>query len=67
MTDRGIKDILIQGATNEYDVVKFQINWDSSFGLYDIQKPMRHLYFDTEFCRGEHSGRITGRGAAMSI
>ena len=39
VTDRRYTDILVQGFTDEYDAVKFQIYRDSSFGLDDLQKP----------------------------
>ena len=55
MTDRRFKDILVQGITDEYDVVKFQIYRDSSFGLNDIQKTMRHLYLDAKSRSSETS------------
>ena len=55
MTDRRFKGILVQGITDEYDVVKFQIYRDSSFGLNDIQKTMRHLYLDAKSRSSETS------------
>ena len=66
MTDRRFKDILVQGFKDEYDAIKFQIYQDSSFGLDDILKTMRHLYIDAKSRSSEVSGRITGRGAVMS-
>ena len=65
MTDRPFKDILVQGLTDEYDAVKFQIYRDSSFGIDDLQTNMRHLYLDKSRS-SETSGRIAGRGAMMS-
>ena len=66
MTGRRFNDILVQGFTDEYNPVKFQIYRDSSFGLDDIQKTMRHLYLDAKSRRSEASGRIVGRSAVMS-
>lgn len=66
MIDRRVKDILIQGFTDEYDSVSFQIHRDSSLSLDDMQKLVRHLYLDAKSCCIEASGTIAARDAVMS-
>ena len=60
MSDRHFKDIWVQGFTDEYGAVRFEIYRDSSFGLDDIQKTTRLLYLDAKSCSSETGGRIAG-------
>ena len=64
ITNRTFKDIMVQGMTDDYKVIKLMMYRDPSFNIDQIQSSMRHLYLDNLSRRNAIDNKITGRGAA---
>ncbi|CAM9676984.1 unnamed protein product, partial [Laminaria digitata] len=65
ITERKLKDIMVQGPTDDYKDIKLMMYRDPSFNLEQIQSTMMHLYLDNLSRRNANDSKIAGRGAAM--
>ena len=65
ISDERFEDILLQGLTDDYDVVKMTSFHSPNFGINEIQSMMTNLYIYRLSTPG-HVNKLAGRGAAMT-
>lgn len=65
MSDKGFEDILLQGLTNDYELVKMTSFHTPNFSINDTQSIMTNFYID-RLSSPANVNKITGKGIAMA-
>ena len=66
VSEERLADIVLQGMTSDYELVRFNAHKDPDYGLDEIQFTMRNMFVN-EISRGQLKSRSQGQGQAMSL